>query len=417
LLGDNTYFKNIKLVRPATILEYNISDSVIVEKYYWTFGEIKPLDISYEAAVDKLHELVEHAVLCRIKAFNVNKIVLPLSGGLDSRLIFAILDSHGMMPRYIFTNGTPTCTDVKYAKRLCRKFGYKHWTHEPIRSAQYLDEAQTHSFINEGMCFFFEFETYKFPSNTILVSGYVGDMVFGGSFKEDPAFLDSRMDASIAELLYGQFSYLSEYNDEYFNINKIEPSLFINRVRRYTAQMVNVGLNECEYLLPYVDNEIIDFIYALPDRYRANNHLYADMLLKFYPKYFKKIPWNRNNRPIQGRIYRNNQFNLNWWIEKIGQCSFLSSKHKKSILKRINYNEWFAEKTFHIYEEELLRQENYAKIIDIYDKAVIKQYFTKNAWVEIGEAIRKKHVWKMALFLTAEFYFRNLIDRRILDKR
>ena len=83
LLGDNTFFEDIKLINPATILEYDITNNKLSRKYYWTFGEIKKSNISYENAIDVLHELVEKAVLKRIKNIDLNDCYLTLSGALD----------------------------------------------------------------------------------------------------------------------------------------------------------------------------------------------------------------------------------------------------------------------------------------------------------------------------------------------
>ena len=119
----------------------------------------------------------------------------------------------------------------------------------------------------------------------------------------------------------------------------------MNRVRRYTAQMLNYGNNYNEYLLPFIDNKIIEFVYSIPDKYRAHNHLYADLLLKFYPEYYNDIPWNRYNLPIQGRIYKNNKKNINALMEKIENLNFLSKKRKNSIKKRININNLIYKRT------------------------------------------------------------------------
>lgn len=414
LLGNNTYFKNIKLLKPATILEYDIKQNKIDQKYYWTFQDIKPSNITYEDAIDKLHNLVESAVLKRIKNLDKDDYLLPLSGGLDSRLLFAILNNHKKMPSFIYTNGEQNCTDVLYAKALCKNYNYKHYINHPKNLKNYLEVAKKSSLLTEGMTVFFEYGTYDFFEGKFLLSGYVGDMVFGESFKSDSKMLNKKMDSQIAEFFYGKFKDLSDYNDDYFNINKIEASLFINRVRRYTAQMLNIELNFNEQILPYIDNDIIDFIYSIPDDYRASNYLYSDMLLKFYPDYFKKIPWNRYNRPIQGKIYKNNRFNINWLMGKIERCSFLSRKWKKSILKRINYHEWFAKKTFHVFQKELIKKENLKEIEEMYNHSVIKELFSKESWKEIGENITNKNAWKIALFVTAELYFRKLKEKKVI---
>ena len=203
---------------------------------------------------------------------------------------------------------------------------------------------------------------------------------------------------------------------ECYDINKIEPSLLMNRLRRYTAQMVNVDLNYNECILPYIDNDIIDFIYSLPDSYRADNNLYADMLLKYYPEYFKNIPWNRNNLPIQGKIYRNNKGNINALIEKISKLRFLSPKWKNSIIKRINLNNILYLKTFQTFTKELTCNKNLKLIKKEYinNDSLLKQYVSNEVWQNILEYLSNKNAWKISLILTVEFYLRTLRDKKYI---
>ena len=411
LLGDNTYFKSIKLLNPATILEYDIDSGQANQHYYWTFGEIKQVDMPYDLAVDRLHDLVENAVLRCVEKLAKDDFILPLSGGLDSRLIFAILNNHGKIPSFIYTNGDPNCTDVRYAKLLCKKFGYGHVVVKPNEAHDYIKNAMQSSMRCEGMCPFFEFGTFDVPANQVnkfAISGYVGDMVFGESFKKSTDFLDKRMDAKLAEHFYGKFYAQSNYDDSYADIQKIEASLFTNRVRRYTAHMLNIELHQHEPLLPYIDNDIIDFIYSLPDSYRFGNQLYADMCLKFYAPYFKSIPWNRTNLPIQGRLYRNTSSLLPRMMESIKGCKFISPKLKKSLLKRINYHTWFSQKTFHVFERELLKGKNAMVVLDVFNDSTINGLLSNESRLAVYDTIIHKDAFRTSLFLTTEFYFAGL---------
>lgn len=415
LLADNTYFRNIKLLKPATILEFSLDSNEVHQHYYWTFEYITPRPIIYEDAIDELHRLIEKAVLKRAYALGSSEFALPLSGGLDSRLIFAILNNHNIRPSYVFTNGSTQCTDVKYAKSLCKKFQYEHKIVLPNRR-DLLQSAQKAALLCEGMCPFFEFCEYDYPfPNRFVISGYLGDMLFGETFKSDSNLFDKAMDSAIAEKFYGRFHKLSDINDQYFNIKKIEAHLLINRVRRFTAHMLNVELNYNEQLLPFIDNDIIDFVYSIPDSYRAKNHLYADMLLKYYPKYYEKIPWNRIDLPIQGRIYKNDRYNMNWLFKKIDKSPILTYKTKKSLKKRINYHKWFVRPTFHVFNEELKKERNIQFVTNLYNNSLIRQYFTPESWLAVGKGIENKDTWFMAKFLTVELYFRGLLEQNFMD--
>ena len=416
LLGENTFFKSIKLIRPATIMEYDLVNDKLIQHYYWTFRDVKKQDISYEDAVDKLHELVEKSVMKRVENIEPDEMILPLSGGLDSRLIFAILNNHNKVPAFIYTNGDKDCTDVKYAKHLCKKYHFKHHRNAPQTQNDYIESGKDGSLVCEGMVPFIEYNTYKLFPKHYLISGFVGDVIFGATFKEEKDLLDHRMNSEIAERFYEKYKELADYNDKYFDISKLEASLLINRIRRHTTQMINGDAQVNEQILPYIDKDILDFIYSIPDEYRYNNYLYSDMLLKYYPEYFKKIPWNRYNRPIQGKIYKNNKYNLNWVIEKIEKCRWLGKKLKHSILKRINYHTWFNKKTFHVFQTELSKNENIQLIKDKYynNSSLVKKYVSEQGWKKIGNYIENKYAWKISIFLTVEFYLRYLENKKII---
>src|SRR5690606_7487568 len=48
---------------------------------------------------------------------------------------------------------------------------------------------------------------------------------------------------------------------------------------------------------PFFDNGVIELAFSLPDEYRENNRLYSAMLQKYFPKYFKDIPWQQTGKP------------------------------------------------------------------------------------------------------------------------
>lgn len=48
---------------------------------------------------------------------------------------------------------------------------------------------------------------------------------------------------------------------------------------------------------PFFDNDVIELAFSLPDEYRTNNRLYSAMLQKFFPEYFRDIPWQETGKP------------------------------------------------------------------------------------------------------------------------
>lgn len=87
---EDTFFENIKRLKPAHFVEFNPKDRIIQEYRYW---ELTPIDISKykteEEIYDELRRLFNEAVICRART-NRN-IGCQLSGGLDSSAIAVLI--------------------------------------------------------------------------------------------------------------------------------------------------------------------------------------------------------------------------------------------------------------------------------------------------------------------------------------
>ncbi len=103
------------------------------------------------------------------------------------------------------------------------------------------------------------------------------------------------------------------------------------------------GLNKVNQRLPFFDNNLIEFIYSLPDEYRFNNALYSRMLLKYFPKYFKKIPWQKTRNTIDkplSKIYYFHEL-----IRKFKRIPYKLKILRDLSCSYVNYPEWIREKT------------------------------------------------------------------------
>lgn len=65
------------------------------------------------------------------------------------------------------------------------------------------------------------------------------------------------------------------------------------------------NLHSIDQRKPFLDNKVIEFIYSIPDEYRKNNKLYSAMLLKFFPQFYKDIPWQKTGKTIQKKVSNN----------------------------------------------------------------------------------------------------------------
>lgn len=87
---EDTFFENIKRLKPAHFIKFNYKNKHIHEQKYW---ELSPMDISAfkteEEIYDELRRLFAEAVVCRTRTYK--NIGCQLSGGLDSSAIAVLL--------------------------------------------------------------------------------------------------------------------------------------------------------------------------------------------------------------------------------------------------------------------------------------------------------------------------------------
>jgi len=300
LLEDTTWHTHIKLLNPATIVTFDISTKELTQKRYWKWSDIKQQQLPFNDAVSKLGKLFIKAV---DKRFDINqKVGVALSGGLDSRAIFAAVNHlYPDFKGYSYTFGTPHCEDIEIAKQCV---SHTQWDHEEFHfnTSNWFKPRINNVWISDGMFSLMHMHGCEFVDNVnkqidFNLNGYAGDVVMGGGwFNRVP--LNQRATSKMLQKFYKQYGTASCINDDFYDTPHAEPHLFMNRARRFTNMGTVNELHKLDQRKPFFDNDIIELIYSLPDNYRKNSKLYTAMLLQFFPMLFKDIPWQRTGKPI-----------------------------------------------------------------------------------------------------------------------
>lgn len=385
LLEDNTWFENIKLIKPATIMEFDLTTKKLSQKYYWSWAEIKPQDVSFEQAVDIVGDFFIKAVE---KRFNPNeKIGVALSGGLDSRVIFAATDH--LYPDYkgfAYTFGVDGCDDIEIAKIVTSRADWEHKVFH-FTSNNWFEPRKYRNYIVDGMLNIIHMHGSEFLTEIkekvdFNLNGYAGDVVLGGGwFNTIPT--NTMASNSNLKVFYKDFTNLCNIKCDFYNIDRCEPHLYMNRVRRFTNMgTVNV-LTDIDQRKPFFDNKLLEFIYSIPDDYRKDNKLYSTMLLKFFPKFFKDIPWQQTRRNLDGT---NSPYLKNENIIR-GYMNYAGAIREKSILDEI----------FKILNYESSIYKNFTDI------DAIKTYLQPHL-----DSIQVNHIEKIFRYITAELYIRDV---------
>ena len=114
--GNKTLFKEIKQIQPAEILYYNKNDNKISENRYFIYYPIKNCIIDKSNKLKELDDILNNIFNRIINDSDNNQIVIPLSGGLDSRLILAKFHELGCSNLLTFSYGDKESHEVIKAK-------------------------------------------------------------------------------------------------------------------------------------------------------------------------------------------------------------------------------------------------------------------------------------------------------------
>jgi asparagine synthase (glutamine-hydrolysing) len=333
ILGDKTFFRGIELLPPASILTYNNTGHVSIEEY-WIFNFNEENEVQTEGYyVEKFSNLLLQAVERQMDG--EFRFGVPLSGGLDSRVIAAsIYKKH--YPLDTFTFGKPNCDDARFAQKVANKLGTQHHFFEfklddlafYAEKAVYLTDGllncihahrtmQTSGEMREyidvalsGMealwCFVFPITEMDARKDSYIQS--TDDMVLF-----QPMFIP--LSYGFRKQLFSQsyYSKIKNYPSKSIknirkkipkNSMKISPFKMIEyydltqRQRRFAVYGPVIMRSKIEVRIPLLDNNLMDFVFTLPPELRTEDKLISvKTIVGIFPELIS-IPWQKTGLPI-----------------------------------------------------------------------------------------------------------------------
>lgn len=209
--GEETLYSNVKQLQAGEYLwvtESNGQTEVKVDRYF-LYQHTRPVQ-QRESELLRLHDMaVDQSIARLIHYANGRTILLPLSGGLDSRLIAIKLRSHGYSNVVCFTYGLPGNAEAEISKQVASKLGF-HWEFVPYTLADWKDWSQlpewtAYSHFAQravSVPHFQDWPAIRFlvgngivPVDSVAVPGHTAD-VLAGSYLGPQFFYGQRFSAS-----------------------------------------------------------------------------------------------------------------------------------------------------------------------------------------------------------------------------
>lgn len=339
-LYDNTLVNEIKILDPGSILEFK-NNELQIEKYFDLKKHFYTLKTkSLYDYIDELYSLFDKTT----KRFtNFGNISLPLTGGLDSRLLLHFLLKHNYDLKDIYTIGEKNNEDVIIAKKICNNLNLQHRRHS--RNFYQLKKTFENGYrYHDGLLpsiFNNISRQEQILSNDCyyIINYLYNDIVFGEKFAFQNRFLKNnkktnsqilskiinffvqKKPETIIQLINNKDIIRSVFEEIHKNLRNLEnlPAVSIFDYFAWTQhcrRWVNIGNSSSRAtryirrLVPSQDKNIILFAYNLPYNYRQWRYLYRKMIktkcpvLASFPRAGTGLPLSSNNfLQIVGRAY------------------------------------------------------------------------------------------------------------------
>lgn len=300
--GRQTLFENIFQIMPCDCLVLDLENHTLDIKQHFIFPKRDVKVESFTQAGELMHTLFRNALQTRIDKHPNETLLLPTSGGMDSRYILAtaleLVDSKRILALTFGTKGT---YDFEIGALVAKTAGVRH-VGFPLTYEDYildielinncLDTDGQINFITElplKICKRYE-EYGKF-----VLSGYLGDTVMGA--KTSSQVFNNHTDIILKDSLVKEKSVIQKFISDatiessfYYSANDnscltpFEDWFFTNHFCKYTNFCVFKNRQNLSYMTPFVDYQFFDFMINLPFEMRNSRNLYFQTICHRFPK-------------------------------------------------------------------------------------------------------------------------------------
>jgi hypothetical protein len=148
VLGDDTFFTSIRSLSSASVLRFDRTSGSPKIRKYWRPAYVDD-DRPIDKISDRIFDLLSESI--REKVEPGDKVISPISGGLDSRVILATLRTVGSAKTVKpVTFGQKESFEYRNAKRVCMSLGLPGHTLVEIFPELLIDRYQQALWLSEG---------------------------------------------------------------------------------------------------------------------------------------------------------------------------------------------------------------------------------------------------------------------------
>ncbi|WP_274475878.1 asparagine synthase-related protein [Mangrovimonas aestuarii] len=358
-LDQDTYWKDEVVLPPASI--NTIDDKgYLIKTEPWFKWFHAPRELTFNKTVGEFTELFETIVQEQIQG---KRVILPLSGGLDSRTQAAALNrlkAEVLSYSYEFQNGYK---ETQIAQQIAETCGFefekynipKGYLWNKIDKLTEINSCYSDFCTPRQMAIYNEFDTM----GDVFSLGHWGDVLFNDMGVEDDLSFERQVDVvlskiikkggkQLAETLWKTWSLEGDFYDYFHSrvailMKNIDiPHSANARIRAFKSMYwaprwtsVNLAIFQSKHpvCLPYYHDSMCQFICELPEQYLAKRQIQIEYIKQKAP-HLAEITW-QDHRPFSINSYHLNKlpYNLPYRIKnKLGRT--LNVLHGKRYVQR-----------------------------------------------------------------------------------
>lgn len=215
--GQETLFPNVKQIQAGECLFISEENGEILleTQRYYIFRHQEPEIYNEDQLMEGLHNASRVAIQNLINFAGGRQIVVPLSGGYDSRLIVTLLKEMGYKNILTFSYGVLGNKESSYSKQVADKLGldwhFVEYSNELWRGVWESKEFKEYQFSGSGLCSYAHIQDWPairkliesgvIDKDCVVSPGHSGDFVAGShipavAFKKEN-FLKNELNNSI----------------------------------------------------------------------------------------------------------------------------------------------------------------------------------------------------------------------------
>lgn len=207
--GSDTVINEIQQVQAGELIYFNKKENELKRSRYFKFNPLQMKNQDSKQLIDELHEINKIIFNQIINDADGKPIWVPLSGGLDSRLIVSMLKLLGYKNLHTFTYGSKNNYETKKAKQVAKALNLPWHLIESSKSEtyklflsnkrkdywNYADGLSSYPVMNEFESLSILKKDKKIDSSSIIINGQTGDFTSGGHIPIN--LLIGKLDAEI----------------------------------------------------------------------------------------------------------------------------------------------------------------------------------------------------------------------------